>query len=214
MSITLSYGNPNREYLKPLKEETYLDTLLPELQNYPPPSADSSEAQNEINAVISLCDSLYSDKVAEQRYLFYDTEFENYIINVLAEAGVSKEEVENIVKQLHDDIVPLLLKIKFHYQRIRPYQLAFYYNLPLFPYTSKTISSPSYPSGHTYQAKIYCEVLGNKYPQYYQSLQRLSEDISLSRLYLGVHYHSDIEFGKYCADLVLNHPDFKSKYKL
>lgn len=214
MSITLSYGNPNREFLNPLKESTYLDTLLDELQNYPPPAADSAEVQTEINAVISLCDSLSSDKVTESRYLFYDTEFENYIINVLAETGISKEEVENTVKQIHDDIIPLLVKIKFHYQRIRPNQLAFYYNLPLFPYTSKTISSPSYPSGHTYQAKIYCEVLGNKYPKYYQSLQRLAEDISVSRLYLGVHYHSDIEFAKYCADLVLNHPDFKSKYKL
>ena len=47
-----------------------------------------------------------------------------------------------------------------------------------------------------------------------QALQQLAEDISISRLYLGLHYESDAEFGKYCADVVLNHPDFKRKYKL
>jgi len=61
---------------------------------------------------------------------------------------------------------------------------------------------------------LYCEVLGNIYPQYYQSLQNLAEDISNSRLYLGLHYQSDIDFSKYCAELVLNHPDFIKKYKL
>ena len=86
--------------------------------------------------------------------------------------------------------------------------------LSIIPLLSVSSNTPSYPAGHTFQAKIYCEILGNRYPQYYQSLQQLADDISVSRMYLGIHYQSDIDFGKYCADLVINHPDFKSKYKL
>ena len=214
MSLILSFGNPNREFLRYLKEETYLDSLLPELKNYNPPAYDSPQAEQEINELVQLSDKLQTDASVENRYRYYDDNFDKYIVSVLTNAGVPKTDVEQLIKQLHDDITPLLMKLKYHYQRVRPTQLAFYYNLPLYPYISVTASTPSYPSGHCFQAKIYCEVLGNMYPKYYQSLQQLSEDICVSRLYLGVHYPSDTEFGKYCADLVLNHPDFKKKYKL
>jgi hypothetical protein len=214
MSLILSFGNPNREFLRYLKEETYLDSLLTELKNYNPPTYDSTQAEQEINELVQMCDKLHTDEPVEGRYKYYDANFDKYIASVLANAGVSKPEVELVIKQLHDDITPLLMKLKYHYQRVRPTQLAFYYNAPLYPYWSVTASTPSYPSGHCFQAKVYCEVLGNMYPKYYQSLQQLAEDIAVSRMYLGVHYPSDIEFGKYCAELVLNHPDFKKKYKL
>jgi len=214
MSMNLIFGNPNREYLGILKQETYLDSLLDELKNYAPPSYDSSQSEEELATIIEMCNSLSSDPNTEARYKYYDASFEKYIIDVLVSLKAPKVEVENLVKEMHDDILPLLMKLKYHYQRIRPLQLAFYYNSPLYPYVSATANTPSYPSGHCYQSIIYCEVLGNKYPKFYQSLKKLAEDISVSRLYLGVHYPSDIEFAKYCADLVLNHTDFKRKYKL
>jgi hypothetical protein len=214
MSINLAFGNPNREFLSTLKEENYLDSLLPELKNYPPPGYDSPEQEQEINEIISMCNNLQSDESTEQRYLYYDTDFDKYIVGVMSSAGIPKAEVEELINSLKAETAPLMMKLKYHYQRIRPLQLSLYFNLPLYPYISKTALTPSYPSGHTYQAKIYCEVLGNRYPKYYQSLQKLAEDIGISRIYLGVHYPSDIEFAKYCADLVVNHPDFKLKYKL
>jgi len=214
MSINLVFGNPNREFLSTLGEENYLDSLLPELKNYPPPSYDSSDQEQEVNELVEMCNSLQSDENTEQRYLYYDTDFDKYIIGIMSNAGISKTEVEEILNSLKAETAPLMMKLKYHYQRIRPLQLSLYFNLPLYPYISKTAQTPSYPSGHAYQAKIYCEVLGNRYPQYYQSLQKLAEDIAISRMYLGVHYRSDIEFAKYCADLVVNHPDFKIKYKL
>jgi len=214
MSINLVFGNPSREFLNILQKENYLDSLLTELKNYPAPAYDSPEQEEEIAQIVQLTDSLYSDKTAEERYKIYDTDFEKYIVTIMVNAGVSKSEVEQTIQEIKEDIVPLLMKLKYNYQRIRPYQLAMYFNASLYPYLSLSANTPSYPSGHTFQSKIYCEVLGNKYPQYYQSLQQLADDISVSRLYLGVHYQSDLVFGKYCADLVINHPDFKSKYKL
>lgn len=214
MSINLAFGNPNRELLKTLREENYLDSLLQELKNYPPPAYDSPDQEQEISQLVTLSDSLYSDTSTEERYRYYDNDFEKYIVQVMSNAGIPKAEVELILQDIKKDTAPLLLKLKYNYQRIRPIQLALYFNAPLYPYSSKSADTPSYPSGHAFQSKLYCEVLGNRYPQYYKSLQQLAEDIAVSRMYLGLHYQSDIDFANYCAELVVNHPDFKTKYKL
>ena len=52
--MNLSFGNPNREYLSYLQSETYLDSLLEELKNYPPKAYDSPEVQEEINNLKDL----------------------------------------------------------------------------------------------------------------------------------------------------------------
>jgi membrane-associated phospholipid phosphatase len=116
------------------------------------------------------------------------------------------------MKDIHNDITPLIVKLKYSYQRIRPNQLAYMLQMRLYPYKSNFSDTPSYPSGHTIQAKVYCEVLSNKYPQYHHQLISLADDIANSRLYMGVHYPSDNKFGKYVSDLILNHPEFKTKY--
>jgi hypothetical protein len=210
----LRFGNPNRSLLAYLKTENYLDSLLPELSSYPPPENDSQETIQEIHQEIEYTTFLEKDEQLRRRYELYDGDFENYIIERLVNAGIDKDEVENIMREMHDDIVPLLVKLKFKYNRVRPYQLSFYKGLKLYAFKSATADSPAYPSGHSYQAKIYAEVLGNKYPKFYKALNDLANDISWSRLYLGVHYTSDMQFALYAADLVLKHPDFRKKYKL
>jgi hypothetical protein len=215
MINTLAYGNPNREFLKYLKTENYLDSLIPELVNYPFPPNESYEAKKEIEDLVPIVENLQSEIELQKRYALYDTDFESYIINVVANsAKVPKSEVEAMVKSLHEDIVPLLIKLKYNYQRIRPYTLAYYANVPLYPYKSATADTPSYPSGHALQARVYCEVLGNRYPKFYKALQALATDVSVSRMALGLHYPSDTFFSGYVADIILKHPDFRKKYKL
>ena len=203
------FGNPTKEYLLKIKEENYLDSLLTELKANPFPE-DSKE---EVSEMIDAVNNLYTDPEARNRFKKYDIDFEGYIIQVLSQK-VSKEDVVKLINEINLDISPLLIKLKYHYQRIRPTQYAILNDMPLYPYTSESANTPSYPSGHTFQAKVFCEVLGNKYPQYYYALQSLADDISISRFYMGLHYPSDIEFAKYCAEVVCNHPDFKKKYKL
>lgn len=214
MSDNLVFGNPNRVLLGYLKRETYLDDLQEDFFKYPPPKNDSTEAQEELQEIIVLTEELSKNDFLQKRYELYDKEFEKYLVNILEKQGIQKDNLEKIIRSLHDDIIPVLVKTKFYFQRIRPHLLAFYYNLPVFPFVSTTSFSPSYPSGHTFQIKVYCEVLGNLYPQFYNSLMGLAEDVSKSRIYMGLHYKSDVEFGKYMAEMVLNHPEFKKKYKL
>jgi hypothetical protein len=210
----LRFGNPNRSHLVYLKTENYLDSLIPELSSYPPPANDSEQAYQEIHQLIEYTSFVEKDEQLRRRYELYDGNFENYIIERLVNAGADKEQVEKIVREIHDDIIPLIVKLKFNYNRPRPYQLSFFKGLKLYPFKSASADSPAYPSGHAYQAKIYAEVLGSIYPKFYKALNDLANDIAWSRLYLGVHYPTDTEFALYTAEVVLKHPEFRKKYKL
>jgi len=210
----LTYGNPSRNFLPYLKTESYLDSLLPELASYNFPSNNGQDVIDEINQLINYTNTLSSDEIAQKRYKLYDEDFENYFINVLSNVGIDRQEITDTIKQIHDDIVPLLVKLKYHYQRVRPFQLSHILSMRLYPFESKTASTPSYPSGHSVQSKLYADVLGNKYPKYYKNLQALAADIAESRLAMGLHYPSDVLFGEYVSELAFNHPEFKKKYRL
>jgi len=210
----LRFGNSNRTNLVYLKTENYLDSLIPELSSFPPPENDSEQVYQELNQLIEYTNFIEQDEELRRRYKLYDGDFENYMIERLVNVGIDKQELIKIVRDIHDDILPLLVKLKFIYNRVRPYQLSFYKGLKLYPFKSATVDSPSYPAGHTYQAIIYAEVLGNMYPKFYKALHDLANDISWSRLYLGLHYPTDMDFSVYAAEVVLKHPEFKKKYKL
>ena len=210
----LTYGNPSRNFLPYLKTESYLDTLLPELASYPFPKNDGQDVIDEINQLINYTNTLSSDEMVQKRYKLYDEDFEEYFVNVLSNVGINRQDIVNTIKEIHDDIVPILVKLKYHYQRVRPYQLSHNLSMRLYPFESKTANTPSYPSGHSVQSKLYADVLGNKYPKYYKNLQALANDISESRLAMGLHYPSDVLFAEYVSELAFNHPEFKKKYRL
>lgn len=210
----LSYGNPSRNLLPALKTDTYLDSLLAELASYAFPNNNGQEVIDEINQLINYTNTLSSDEDLQKRYKIYDAHFEEYIINVLSNVGIDRQEVKNLIQSIHDDITPFILKLKYHYQRVRPYQLSHILSMRLYTYESETANSPSYPSGHAIQSKVYADVLGNIYPKYNKNLQDLATDIIDSRMAMGLHYPSDCEFGLYVADAIVNHPEFKKKYRL
>lgn len=210
----LTYGNPSRNLLPYLKTESYLDSLLGELASYPFPSNNGQDVIDELNQLINYTNTLSSDENLQKRYKLYDTGFEEYFINVLSNVGLDRQEVTDTIRQVHDDVIPLIVKLKYHFQRVRPNQLSHILSMRLYPFDSETANTPSYPSGHSVQSKLYADVLGNKYPKYYKQLQALAADISESRLAMGLHYPSDILFSEYVSELALNHPEFKKKYKL
>jgi hypothetical protein len=210
----LTYGNPNRALLPYMKQESFLDSLLSELYSYPYPDNNGQEVIDEINQLINLTNSIADSSDTIEKNKIYDTGFKDYIVNVLGNVGVDTEEVANNLNAIDEDIMPIIVKLKYYYQRIRPNQLAHLLQMNLYPFDSKSADTPAYPSGHTFNSKIYCAVLGNKYPKYYQNLIALAQDCSDSRMFMGLHYASDITFGSYAADCVLDHPEFKKKYKL
>jgi hypothetical protein len=211
----IGYGNPTLEQLQIMGRTNYLDSLFNELSQILPPPNSSEVTQKELNDLVVYTAQLVQDVDTRERFLQYDYSISDYIKKASLEVGFSEEDAENVEKIIDDIIIdtsPLILRIKFNFSRARPYQLAFYYKLQVFPFTTINTDTPAYPSGHAFQAKVITEVLGNKYPKHYHSLKQLSDDICMSRLYLGVHYQSDIDMGIYAADSVLGNKEFKVKY--
>jgi len=210
----LVFGNPNQYHLIYLEKQNYLDSLINELSNHPFLANDSEQSTQEIAELIKFTGHLKNDEQLLRRFTLYDSDFEKYMMKRLIDAGLPEKEIKETVNSLHEDILPLLVKLKYIYNRPRPYQLAFYKKMPLHIWRLKNADSPAYPSGHCFQSRIYAEVLGNMYPQYYKALHELANDISWSRQYLGAHFPSDSEFAVYAADIVMKHPEFVKKYKL
>lgn len=210
----LVFGNPNRQHLHYLQSKNYLDSLLNELSSYPPPSNESETTTNELKELVGQTETLNQDQKLFRKFMLYDSNFEAYILKRLVDAGLPEPEIKSLLMEIHKDIMPLIIKLKFTFNRPRPQQLAYYKQIPLHVWRSSASDSPSYPAGHTFQAKIYAEVVGNRYPKYYKALNELAIDIQNSRCALGVHYPSDNEFSLYVAEVVLKHPDFVKKFKL
>jgi hypothetical protein len=214
----LGYGNPNQFSLIYLDQETYLDSLLTELKSYPFPENSGEMASQEIKELIGYAEHLKKDepqaKEMFKRFMAYDADFETFMINKLRAVGIDDKELRDTIAEVKKDISPLVMKLKYFYNRPRPYQLAYQKKLPLHAWKSISADTPSYPSGHTFQSRVYAEVLGNMYPKYYKALHDVATDIMWSRLYLGVHYMSDNEFSTYMYDVVIKHPEFTKKYKL
>jgi hypothetical protein len=210
----ITYGNPNNIQLKFLQENNYLDVLFEELSTYTFPANSSEATKEELNEIVDAIKTLDGKDEYIKRYQLYDKNISGYFKHGLIKGGEDEKKVIELVDSIIQDTLPLLTKLKFNFQRPRPYQLAEYYKLKLFPYPSLSSDSPSFPSGHAYQSRILTEVIGNHYPKTYAFMQKVFNDICYSRLYMGVHYQSDIDVAIFCADKVLANADFKKKFKL
>jgi len=207
----VTYGNPTQKQVALLEKKGLVDDLFALLKDTPMPDNDSELTREELNEVASGV-SCMLEKENEQflkRYKSYDRSVIQSIISILKQLKI---DAEPLCLEILEDINPLLAKLKVHFNRPRPYQLANYYQLKLFPFESTTAISASYPSGHTLQAYVILSVIGNKYPTHYLYCKKLAEDIAESRINLGLHYPSDNEFSIEIGDMILKHKGFAKKY--
>jgi hypothetical protein len=210
----ITYGNPNKEQLDSIKQTNYLDVLFEELSTYTFPKNSSDATKEELNHIVDCIKQIEGDEDYIKRYKTYDAHLKKYFTDGIFKGHENENEIRELVDSVMEDIKPLLIKLKYHFQRPRPNQLAEYYKLKLFPYQSISADSPSFPSGHAYQGRILTEVIGNLYPQTYSFMERVFQDICYSRVYMGLHYQSDVDVAIFCADRVLSNKIFKEKYKL
>lgn len=206
----ITYGNPTDKYLEFLKKGPY-DSLLEPLMHYPFPSNSCEATKDELRELMNYQNSPENkNEKLVKRYMLYDQDlillFKKYAKEKIG------QEMDDLIDDCIKDIKPILTKVKFKFQRPRPYQLAEYYKIRLFPYCSRATLTPSYPSGHTFQAVVLTELIGNKYPEHYEYLSNLTQDIATSRVFLGLHYPTDNDFAYICAKAVTTSKEFNSKY--
>ena len=106
------------------------------------------------------------------------------------------EYPEDLVKELINSSAGLILDLKWHYNRPRPFQLSEYYNIKLGGTTLESMKTPSYPSGHSTQGILIGKVLQTKLPITTDGFLEAGKRISYSRNIGRAHYPSDSELGE------------------
>ena len=95
-----------------------------------------------------------------------------------------------VAMALHDAAVGCW-ETKYFYYNPRPSQLD-----PELKTLIGLPNFPSYTSGHSTFSAAAAEMLSYLFPNDRAEFERLKEEASISRLYAGIHYRSDIEVGK------------------
>ena len=107
-------------------------------------------------------------------------------------------EQEEIDKLISESAI-VIRSLKNRFNRPRPTQLAPYFGIQFEPLKSTTAKSPSYPSGHSAQARLLAEFYGSRYPEHLGNLIKASEECGEGRVMAGLHFPSDHKAGVYLA---------------
>jgi hypothetical protein len=207
----VTYGNPTQKTKELLSKKGLVDDLFEKLKNTEMPLNDSELTKEELNEVaegILLLEDAENEHFLK-RYKSYDRSLIQTIVSIFKQKGI---DVEDVFEEILSDINPLIAKLKTHFNRPRPYQLANYYQLKLFPFDSFSSNSASFPSGHAVQAYVFMNVIGNLNPHLYKFSKSIIDDVFESRINLGLHYSSDIDFSKEVGEKILKHKQFSKKY--
>ena len=123
-----------------------------------------------------------------------DEDLQGLFVSLCKALGVPCDP--QVLKQNTRDSRILITKLKWLYNRPRPYQVAKAHGIEFTPLHSKTAHTPAYPSGHTIQAYLHASYLSEVAPQHRRAFMDLADKISWSRAVAGYHWPSDLLFGR------------------
>ena len=127
----------------------------------------------------------------------YD-DIESAFAKTAKEQGVENYD-KNIAAKLIKDSAPVILKLKKHHNRPRPYDL----DKNLKAFKMKSMQTPSYPSGHSVQGILIGSVLKMKYGK--SAFMQTAKNISYSRRVARAHYKSDSKVGEDIGNSMYKH---------
>ena len=116
-----------------------------------------------------------------------------------------EQGVEDYDKKIAADLIkksaPIILKLKKHHDRPRPYEL----DKKLKHFKMKSMETASYPSGHSVQGMLIGKVLSDKYPRSRKGFMATAKNISYSRRVARAHYKSDSKVGEELGNSMYKH---------
>jgi hypothetical protein len=206
-SVSLKYGNPQMEHKEKMDQGSSLYSSVKDTELWKkwestfPPLQDSEDAIKSIQELILIG----SSQTEEDKEFVKDAEYDmkSIFIKFLKLNGVENITLEDL-KEISKELDPITFKLKYIFNYPRPYQLASYLDLPLYPSQTTDSCSPAYPAGHTIDSFVIGGLLGKKFPQLREEIEKLAAKISQSRLQGGVHFDFDQDFGKQIAEDILD----------
>ena len=202
----LKYEGTPEKFLKTSRSDfKYMDIDIEPLLNTPPPANSSERTKQELLEVKSFMEEDHPKEFKSQLKKM-DEDPAKFIIDSykkLSGKNVSKEALKFIKG---GDVEVLVMKLKMHYARPRPYQIAEHYGIKL-NYNKKIqhgdADAPSSPSGHTLAAYFAARVIGYIDPMYANELEEKAKMVADSRIAEGVHFKSDNNFSFALVDKVM-----------
>lgn len=145
----------------------------------------------------------YKNRKVPEKLQRYCDQFPGKLFQVFLESKSKTYNVE-YYEMLSKSLVPIIVDLKNYYDRPRPKDLAEAMGVDFEHDDLETARSPSYPSGHTIQAYVIAKMLSDQFPEFEKDLHKIAEIISQSRVDRGVHFQTDIEYGKEVAESLYN----------
>ena len=155
-----------------------------------PPSDNSFDTDQEIKALKKI--PLRKEFVKK-----YD-DIESAFKKTAEEQGI-KDYDKSIAKKLIKESAPVIMKLKKHHNRPRPYDL----DKSMAHFKMKSMETPSYPSGHYVQGMLIGNALKMKYGK--SAFMQTAKNISYSRRVARAHYESDSKKGDQIGNSMFKH---------
>lgn len=203
----LTYQGPDGFPGEDKREFKYLKLNIKELLDFPPPANSSKQTLNELLEVKKITElehpESFTSKLEEMDKEPYAFVYDYY--EKISGKSLPKKALQIINS---GDIETFVMKLKLHYNRPRPHELALHYKKYL-KYNKKiasksgTAASPSYPSGHTMAAYFAAHIGAHIRPDLKEQLIKRADFVAYSRLYEGLHFRSDNDFSIYLVEKVL-----------
>lgn len=170
---------------------------LTELPHFPFPESESNQHQKDLKAV----QSYFFNPINNKSFL----EISNNKPFTIFRSYAGKHDLDidlNVLDALNDELSRIILNLKFKFNRPRPknYMESVHSSFPYERITDN--NSPSYPSGHSAHAFFNACLISHFNPNYEMKLRSIAELIGQSRIDLGKHYPSDVEFGRFLGEYI------------
>ena len=207
---TITFGNPTQEQLHFIKAYIRQHHNIIKVEDYPFPKNDSLVTIQELNNIVDSLDKISMDHNSTKLddFLRINENLDGALI------GYFKEEFDfnftELIDKITQEFYPLIYKLKYYYNRPRPYQLASILKLNLFPF--QTTDTPSYPCGDVLLAKLILKAINQKHPELKENCDNLVNVVATSKIFLGQNYQSDIDFSFEIADEIIKSETFKEAY--
>ena len=195
----LVYGSPDESALEKMNSSSSLINVDPKEISFPPPSSNASNET--ISEILKIKQALSDIKWEEETF---NKVADDNPVDIFMSAAIQNglEFDQDYFKNIKNELVSIILNLKYRYNRPRPFQLAKAHGIDFNQVKTKTTKTPSYPSGQAIQAHVIGNILSKMYPKYENLFQNIADRISLSRFQMGVHFISDIIAGKEIAMLI------------
>lgn len=173
-----------------------------------PPKNDSEEVRKELKVLEGLVGM--RDDYAKRQFMYtVDKKLSKPFREYFREHDLDEKIIAN-AKPIIENSHTILLPLKLHYNRPRPYRLAtklaFNRQLAFTISNLETATTPSYPSGHACQGRLLAKILAEQVPfQHRLPIMRIGDEVGTSRMMGGVHFPSDTDFGRKLGDALFNH---------